>query len=161
VTTLAEVFGEEDAVAERLDALDTRIAEVREAAGDAGEALFVMTSAGELSAYGPDTRFGFVYNELGVTPADENLTAADHGDAISFEYLAETDPDLLLVLDRDAAIGESGAAAEQVLDTDLVRSTSAWENDGVHYLDSAVWYIAPNGLPSVETMVEEIATAVG
>ncbi len=161
VTTLAEVFGEEDAVAERLDALDTRIAEVREAAGDAGEALFVMTSAGELSAYGPDTRFGFVFNELGVTPADENLTAADHGDAISFEYLAETDPDLLLVLDRDAAIGESGAAAEQVLDTDLVRSTSAWENDGVHYLDSAVWYIAPNGLPSVETMVEEIATAVG
>jgi iron complex transport system substrate-binding protein len=160
VTTLAEVFGEEEAVAGRLDALDARIAEVTEAAGNAGDALFVMTSAGELSAYGPDTRFGFVHDELGVTPADENLTAADHGDAISFEYLAETNADILLVLDRDAAIGESGAAAEQVLDTDLVRSTSAWKNGDVHYLDSAVWYIAPNGLPSVETMVEEIAAAV-
>ncbi len=161
VTSLAEIFGEEDAVAERLEALDARIAEVREAAPDAGTGLFVMTSASEISAYGPDTRFGLVHNELGVTPADENLTAADHGDAISFEYLAETNPDLLFVLDRDAAIGESGAAAEQVLDNELVHGTNAWKNDGVHYLDSSIWYIAPNGLPSVETMVEEIATAVG
>jgi len=159
-TALAEVFGAEDEVAERLDALDARIAEVQEAAPNAGDALFVMTNAAEVSAYGPNTRFGLVYNELGFTPADTGLTAADHGDAISFEYLAETDPDVLFVLDRDAAIGESGAAAQQVLDNELVRGTTAWENDDVHYVDSAVWYIAPNGLPSVEQMVEEVAAAV-
>ena len=133
---------------------------MRTAAADAGDALFVMTSAGEVSAYGPETRFGLVYDELGLTPADEGLTAADHGDAISFEYLAENDPDVLLVLDRDAAIGESGAAAAQVLDNDLVRGTTAWQQDDVHYLDSTVWYIAPNGLPSVEQMVEEVGAAV-
>jgi iron complex transport system substrate-binding protein len=159
-TSLAEIFGEEDAVADRIEALEARIAEVKEAAQDAGEALFIKTSASELSAYGPGTRFGFVYNELGLTPADADLTAADHGDAISFEYLAETDPDILFVLDRDAAIGESGTAAEQVLDNELVRGTKAWSDDDVHYVDSAVWYIAPNGLPSVESMVEEIAAAV-
>jgi iron complex transport system substrate-binding protein len=160
VTSLAAVFGAGDEVADRLAALDGRIEEVRAAAAEAGTGLFVMTSAAEVSAYGPDTRFGLVHDELGVTPADENLTAADHGDAVSFEYLAETDPDLLFVLDRDAAIGESGAAAEQVLDNELVRGTKAWKDDGVIYLDSAIWYIAPNGLPSVETMVEEIAAAV-
>ncbi|SFP65810.1 iron complex transport system substrate-binding protein [Geodermatophilus dictyosporus] len=160
VTALAEVFGEEDAVASRLAALDERVAEVRAAAADAGDALFVMTNAGELSAYGPDTRFGLVHRELGLTPTDEGLTAADHGDAVSFEYIAEQDPDVLLVLDRDAAIGESGTAAQQVLDNELVRGTTAWQDDAVHYLDSAVWYIAPNGLPSVEQMVEEVAAAV-
>jgi iron complex transport system substrate-binding protein len=160
VTSLAEIFGAEEEVADRLAALDERIGDVQEAAQNAGNALFVMTSASELSAYGPGTRFGFVYNELGLTAADDELTAADHGDAISFEYLAETDPDLLFVLDRDAAIGESGTAAEQVLDNELVHGTKAWSNDDVHYLDSTVWYIAPNGLPSVESMVEEIAAAV-
>ena len=159
-TALGEVFGAEDEVAERLDALDARIAEVAEAAPDAGDALFVMTNAAELAAYGPNTRFGLVYDELGLTPADPDLTAADHGDAISFEYLAETDPDVLLVLDRDAAIGQSGTAAEQVLDNELVHGTTAWRNDDVHYVDSTVWYIAPNGLPSVEQMVEEVAAAV-
>ncbi|WP_448610744.1 siderophore ABC transporter substrate-binding protein [Geodermatophilus sp. URMC 60] len=161
VTTLAEVFGEEDVVADRLAALDQRVTEVKTAAEGAGDALFVMTNAGEVSAYGPETRFGLVYDELGLTPTDEGLTAADHGDAVSFEYIAEKDPDILLVLDRDAAIGESGTSAQQVLDNELVRSTTAWENDDVHYLDSSVWYIAPNGLPSVEQMVEEVAAAVG
>src|ERR687894_1004298 len=51
-TTLGEVFGEEAAVAERLAAIETRAAEVREAAQDDGEALFVMTNASEVSAYG-------------------------------------------------------------------------------------------------------------
>jgi iron complex transport system substrate-binding protein len=160
VTSLAEIFGAEEEVADRLAALDERIGDVQEAAQNAGNALFVMTSASELSAYGPGTRFGFVYNELGLTAADDELTAADHGDAVSFEYLAETDPDLLFVLDRDAAIGESGTAAKQVLDNEFVHGTKAWSNDDVHYLDSTVWYIAPNGLPSVESMVEEIAAAV-
>ena len=100
VTSLAEIFGAEEEVADRLAALDERIGDVQEAAQNAGNALFVMTSASELSAYGPGTRFGFVYNELGLTAADDELTAADHGDAVSFEYLAETDPDLLFVLDR-------------------------------------------------------------
>src|SRR5919199_1807826 len=137
VTTLAEVFGQQDAVADRLAALDQRVAEVKAAAEGAGDALFVMTNAGEVSAYGPDTRFGLVHDELGLTPTDEGLTAADHGDAVSFEYIAEQDPD-----------------------NELVRGTTAWQSDDVHYLDSSVWYIAPNGLPSVEQMVEEVATAV-
>src|SRR5687767_6373945 len=94
-TTLGEVFGEQAAVAERLAAVEQRAAEVKTAAEGAGDALFVMTSGGELSAYGPETRFGLVYDELGLTPADEALTAADHGDAVSFEYLAENDPDVL------------------------------------------------------------------
>lgn len=158
--TLGEIFDLEDDVAQRLDAIDTRAAEVSAAAEDDGAALIVMTSASEVSAYGAGSRYGIIHNELGVKVADDNLTQANHGDAVSFEYLAETDPDILFVLDRDAAIGESGQAAAQVLDNQLVRSTAAWQNDAVHYLDSAVWYIAPNGLPSVETMIEEIAAAV-
>lgn len=159
-TTLGEVFGQEEAVAERLAAIETRAAEVREAAQDDGEALVVMTSASEVSAYGAGSRFGIVHDELGLEVADEGLTEASHGDAVSFEYLAETNPDILLVLDRDAAIGESGAAAQAVLDNELVRGTTAWQDGAVHYLDSSVWYIAPNGLPSVETMIEEVAAAV-
>ncbi len=159
-TALAEVFGEEDAVAERLAAIDERVAEVAAAAEGAGEALIVMTSASEVSAYGAGSRFGLVHNELGLAPADTGLTEASHGDAVSFEYLAQTDPDIMFLIDRDAAIGESGAAAQQVLDNELVRGTTAWTNDAVYYLDSAVWYLAPNGLPSVEAMVEEIAQAV-
>ncbi|MCZ2821493.1 siderophore ABC transporter substrate-binding protein [Modestobacter sp. VKM Ac-2977] len=159
---LAEVFGAEDDVTERLDAIDERASEVSEAAAGAGEGLIVLTTGGEVSAYGPGSRFGgLIHDTLGVTPADDGLSDSTHGDAVSFEYIAETDPDLLYVIDRDATIGESGAAAQAVLDNELVRSTTAWSDDAVTYLDGADWYLAPNGLPNVERMVEEIAESVG
>jgi iron complex transport system substrate-binding protein len=160
-TALAEVFGAEDQVAERLAAIDERAAEISEAAAGAGEGLIVLTTAGEVSAYGPGTRFGgLIHDTLGVTPADTDLSQETHGDAVSFEYIAEEDPDILYVVDRDAAIGESGEAAEQVLDNDLVAGTTAWQNDAVYYLDGTDWYLMPNALPAVERMLEEIAASV-
>lgn len=160
-TALAEVFGEEDAVAERLAAIDERAEQISEAAADAGEGLIVLTTAGEVSAYGPGTRFGgLIHDTLGVAAADTGLSQETHGDAVSFEYIADTNPDLLYVVDRDAAIGESGEAAEQVLDNDLVAGTTAWQEDAVHYLDGTDWYLMPNALPAVERMLEEIAASV-
>jgi ABC-type enterochelin transport system, periplasmic component len=160
VTTLAEVFGEEDAVADRLAALDQRVSRGEGGRGGRGGRALRddQRRRGQRLRPGDPVRSGL--RRAGADPHDEGLTAADHGDAISFEYIAEKDPDILLVLDRDAAIGESGTAAQQVLDNELVRGTTAWENDDVHYLDSSVWYIAPNGLPSVEQMVEEVGAAV-
>lgn len=161
IETLGVVFGEEELVAERLEALDTLAAETSEAAADAGTGLLVMTSAGEVSAYGPGSRFGLLHEAMGVAPADEGLASdAGHGDAVSFEYLAETDPDHLFVLDRDAAIGQDAAPAEQVLDNPLVAGTTAAQQDDIHHLDSFAWYVAPAGLGSLETMFSEVRDAV-
>lgn len=159
--TVGEIFGEEDAVEERLAALDEEIADVKAQAADAGTGLIVLTTGGEVSAYGAGSRFGgLIHDTLGVTPADPNVSNATHGDSISFEYIAETNPDHLYVIDRDAAIGEAGQSAEQVLDNELVGGTTAWKNGDVTYLDPTTWYIAPNGLPSVEEMVSEIGDSL-
>lgn len=56
-TTLGTIFGKEDAVEEKLAALDSRIEETRTAAADAGTGLIVMTSGGEMTAYGTGSRF--------------------------------------------------------------------------------------------------------
>ncbi|WP_299036370.1 siderophore ABC transporter substrate-binding protein [uncultured Pseudokineococcus sp.] len=161
IETLGTIFGEEELVAERLEALDALAAETSEAAADAGTGLVVMTSAGEVSAYGPGSRFGLVHSAMGVTPADEGLSPeASHGDAVSFEHLADTDPDHLFVLDRDAAIGQEATPAAQVLDNPLVAGTTAAQSDDIHYLDSFAWYVAPAGLGSLETMFTEVRDAV-
>lgn len=160
VETLGEIFGLEDEVAERLDAVDALAEETAALAADAGTGLVVMTSAAEVGAYGAGSRFGLVHDELGVAPADPDIPEASHGDVVSFEYLAETDPDHLFVLDRDAIIGEGGTAAAEVLDNPLVARTAAARAGDVHYLDSFAWYIAPSGLTSLETMVGEVHAAL-
>src|SRR5690606_41003609 len=76
----------------------------------------VQTCALPISAYGPGSRFGILHDTLGVAPAVEDVEAATHGEAISFEFILETNPDWLFVVDRDAATGEGGEAAAQVLE---------------------------------------------
>lgn len=157
---LGEIFGVEDMVTERLAALNEKIAETEDAAASAGTGLIVMTSGGELTAYGPGSRFGLIHDVLGVEPATEVVMEGRHGEAISFEYVAEADPAHLFVVDRDAAIGEAGEAAAAVLDNELVGGTQAARNDAITYLDSASWYLIGYGLDNLETMVTTINEAV-
>ena len=101
---LGRIFDVEDTVEERLAALDAEIENTRAAAADAGNGLIVMTSAGEVTAYGASSRFGLIHEVLGVEPATEVTMDGRHGEAISFEYIAEANPAHLFVIDRDAAI---------------------------------------------------------
>ncbi len=158
---LGQIFGLEDEVAGMTAELDASIAEVRAAAADAGTGLILLTSGGKATAYGPGSRFGFLHDTLGVVPAVEDVEAATHGEAVSFEFVAEAAPQWLFVLDRDAAVGEESQAAEQVLDNPLVHGTPAWQQDHVVQLDGAAWYVVNGGLPTLQGMTDEIATALG
>lgn len=159
VTTLGEIFGQQDSVAAQLSELNAQVEATRELAADAGEALIILTTGGRISAYGPGSRFGWLHDELGVRPVIEDVEATTHGDPVSFEFLLETNPDVLFVIDRDAAIN-SGDAARATLDNDLVRQMDAVQNDRVSYLNSVNWYIVMSGLTATTQMVAEVKAAL-
>ncbi|EID54879.1 siderophore ABC transporter substrate-binding protein [Saccharomonospora xinjiangensis] len=160
IETLGTLFGKEDAVRERLDALAAKAEEITSSGASEKTGLVVLTTGGKLSAYGPGSRFGFVYDELGVKPAVDGLSDEAHGDAISSEFVAEANPDLIFVIDRDSAIGEAGQSARQVLDNALINGTTAAKEGGIVYLDAAQWYLTSNGLPSLESMVATVGDSV-
>jgi iron complex transport system substrate-binding protein len=158
--TLGRIFDKEEAAEEKLAAIDARIEETKTAAADAGTGLIVMTSGGEMTAYGAGSRFGLIHDVLGVQTAADVKHEGRHGEAISFEYIAEKNPAHLFVIDRDAAIGESGEAAAAVLDNELVNGTNAAANGNIHYLDSTQWYIIGYGLNNVDAMVNAVGDAL-
>ena len=122
-TVLGQVFGKEAEVDRILTDLRRSIDEVRAAAPASGTALILLTSGNEVTAYGPGSRFGLIHDVLGVPPAIENVEEATHGEAISFELIAQTDPQQLFVVDRDAATGSG--AARRILENELVQGTAA------------------------------------
>lgn len=160
IKTLGTVFGKEDEVTERLEQLNAEAEEVAASGLSEKSGLVVLTTGGKMSAYGPGSRFGIIYDDLGVRPAVDDLSADTHGDAISAEFIAEANPDLLFVIDRDSAIGETGEAAQQVLDNELVNGTDAAQNDAIIYLDPTTWYLTSNGLSSLENMVEAVGESL-
>jgi iron complex transport system substrate-binding protein len=155
---LGEIFGKSAEVEAMIAELDAKIAAVKADAADAGTTLVVLTSGGEVTAYGAGSRFGWIHDTLGVTPAIPDVEAATHGDAISFEFILETNPDWLFVIDRDAATGEGAAAA--VLDNELVAQTTAWKNGQVVYIDPVAAYIVNGGLHAFTTLVDQVGAAL-
>lgn len=157
---LGDIFGKQAEVAALIADLDASIEAVNADAATAGKGLIILTSGGKVSAYGAGSRFGWIHQTLGVVPAIEDVEAATHGDAISFEFIHETNPDWLFVIDRDAAVGETGQAAEQVLNNDLVAQTNAWKNGNVVYVDGMKSYVINGGLHAFQDLVTDIGTAL-
>ena len=160
VEILAYLFGKEAEAKQALTALDETIAKTRESAANAGKGLIVLTTGGKMSAYGPGSRFGVLYSGYGVTPAREDLKTSNHGHAASFEFVLETNPDWLFVIDRDAAVGREGQSAAQYLDNELVAQTTAWKNKQVVYLNPANWYLIGGGLQAMQQNAEQIGKAL-
>ncbi|WP_334064030.1 siderophore ABC transporter substrate-binding protein [Limimaricola cinnabarinus] len=156
LATYGEIFERGEAAAELTGALDDKLAAVRDTVADKGDALIVMTNGGKVSAYGAESRFGWMHAALDLPEAHPALDAETHGEAVSFEFIAEVDPDWILVIDRGAAIGQDGEAAQATLDNPLVAGTKAARNDQILYLDSAPLYLAGGGIRSLMGTLDEI-----
>ncbi|MDN5570174.1 MAG: ABC transporter substrate-binding protein [Propionibacteriaceae bacterium] len=159
VTALGRLFAVEDAAQAELDEVTALIEATRAGMSTENTGLILMTTGGKLSAYGPGARFGsLIHDALGVPAAAPDLSREEsHGQAVSFEFLAETNPGALYVIDRDAAIGQQGDSAQQLLDNPLVHRTDAWTHDRVTYLDGGSWYIVGYGLANTKSMINDVA----
>ena len=158
--TIAKIFGKSELVQERLAKLTSSVESLAAQSKDAGKALVILTTGGKMSAYGPGSRFGTLHTDFGFVPAVEKLNTSRHGEPISFEFIAKTNPDWLFVVDRDAAIGEKGKSATSVLDNPLVKGTSAGQKGRIVYLDPANWYLAGGGLAALQAMADEVSSAL-
>lgn len=157
---LGQIFDKEEQVetelagfGDKIDALKTRA----EASGKTG--LIILANDGNISAYGPGSRFGIIHDVFGVAAVDPDIKVSTHGDEISFEYIVEKNPDYLLVVDRNAAVGGEGNAHDSI-ENELVKKTKAYQEGNIVYLDPQYWYLSGGGLASFAEMLNEIDAAI-
>lgn len=154
--TLGEIFGKEEEAEKELASIKESIDALNEkATASESNGLIVLANEGNLSAYGPASRFGIIHDVFGVKPADEKIEVSTHGQSVSPEYIVEKNSDYLFVIDRGAAV-EGESSAKQVIENELVKKTKAYENDNIVYLNPDYWYLSGGGLVSVAEMVKEI-----
>lgn len=154
------IFDRNDQAAALQAELDARIAAARAAVKDKGNGLILLTNGGKMAVYGHGSRFGWIHAALDLPEADPGMKVADsHGEAISFEYVAEINPDWLLVVDRGAAVGQGGQAAAATLDNPLVAGTTAATSGQIIYLDPASMYLAGGGLQSLSGTLDQLTAA--
>ncbi|MDS9466959.1 siderophore ABC transporter substrate-binding protein [Paracoccus sp. MBLB3053] len=160
IDAFGRLFDRQDKAAELLATIDQKVSALGQAGRDKGTALVLMTNGPKLAAYGTGSRFGWIHEATGMPEASGKIETANHGDAVSHEFVAEANPDWLFVIDRGAAIGEQGDSAEATLKSPLIEGTTAWKSGHVVYLNSADAYIAAGGYTATVTLLDQLAEAL-
>ncbi|WP_106746567.1 siderophore ABC transporter substrate-binding protein [Yoonia maritima] len=158
-TELGALFGKEAEAEALVGELHSSLVELRGLTENAGKGLIVMTNGPKISVFGPESRFGWVHATLGVAPVLENVEAETHGEAISFEFLHDANPDWMIVFDRTSATGGDGPSANETLDNELVAQTTAMQTGQVIYVNPADFYIATSGVRSLQDTVNQFIEA--
>ncbi|MGC4153001.1 MAG: ABC transporter substrate-binding protein [Propionicimonas sp.] len=130
-TVLGEVFAQQEKAAALVADFDASIARVKAAYDPAQKVMAVITSGGEINyaAPGNGRTLGPVFDILGLTPALSVDGSTDHqGDDISVEAIADSNPDWILVMDRDAGIGGSEADSNYKPADELLANSAALQN---------------------------------
>ncbi|GAA0291629.1 iron complex transport system substrate-binding protein [Gracilibacillus halotolerans] len=155
VNIAATMFDKQDEAEEFLAKYDAAFEEVNELAGNYETSLVTMYNEGNLSGFGPDSRFGYIYDLYGFNPVTEDVDATEHGSNFGFEAILQFDPEILFVIDRTAAVGGE-SNIETDMENDIIQKTEAYANENIIYLDGALWYLGGGGLQSELAKIEEV-----
>lgn len=139
VTTLGEVFDKQDEAKKLVDDFDAALKRAKDAYKNQS-VMAVNVSGGEIGYVAPSVGrfYGPVFDWLGLKPALEVEGASNNheGDDISVEAIADSNPDLMLVLDRDGGTSEADKpeytpAQDIIKDNDALRNVAALKDGNV------------------------------
>ena len=140
-TQLGQIFDKNDEAEELITEFEDSITAAQEAYDGGSTVMSVIVSGGNInfSAPGNGRVWGPMYEIFDWQPALEvDESSTDHqGDEVSVEAIAETNPDWLFVLDRDAAVSNSGEesipAQDVIADSPALQNTTAVSEDNIVY----------------------------
>jgi iron complex transport system substrate-binding protein len=166
VTVLGEVFGKQDEAAQLVADFDAAIERAAAAYDDADSVMAVTTSGGEIGYLAPGVgrTLGPVFDILGLTPALEVEGSTDdhQGDDISVEAIAASNPDWILVMDRDAAVAADdpgfSPAADIIENSEALTGVTAVQQDQIVYMPADTY--TNEGIQTYTEFFEALADAL-
>ncbi|MCA0851308.1 siderophore ABC transporter substrate-binding protein [Salipiger thiooxidans] len=158
--TLGKIFGKEEAARAGVAALQDKIAKLRdEIDGRPETALILLHNNGAFSSFGLRSRYGFVFSEFGVTPANDTAETGLHGQPVTNEFIQASDPDILFIIDRTAVMEGRPVLSKDQIANPLLKDTKAWAQDRVLFVDPEAWYVTAAGPTSLSIMLQDVRAA--
>lgn len=165
-TVLGQVFDKQDEAAALVADLQAAMDRVRAAYDPAQSVMAVNTSGGQVGYLAPGVgrTLGPVFDVFDLTPALVVDDASDdhQGDEISVEAIASSNPDWILVMDRDAAVAADDPAYEpaaQILESsEALTGVSAVQQGNIVYMPADTY--TNEGIQTYTEFFETLADAL-
>jgi iron complex transport system substrate-binding protein len=154
---LGKVLGKQALAQQKVEQMQAKIEQTRKVTeGRPERALIVLHNNGAFTSYGVQSRYGFIFDTLGVKPASSDNASGLHGQPVSNEFIQSADPDILYVIDRTAVMERRPQLTLDSLDNPLLRKTKAWNNGKVVFVDAQVWYLCTASVTCLNRMADEV-----
>lgn len=155
--TLGRIFAKETLAEQKVKELDDKVASVRQLTKDRPEkALVILHNNGSFSNFGVKSRYGFVFDGLGVKPASRVAKTSLHGDPISSEFIQQADPDIIYIVDRTAVMEQRPTLTLDDISNPLLRHTKAWRSGRVILVNAEAWYIMAASPHSIDIIIDDV-----
>ena len=154
--TIGQVYGISEQTDKKSLVIQQKISDAKKKIKDSPKKLMIlMYNSGTLSSFGTESRYGFIFKDLGAKPAYTNTEKAIHGTIVSNELISKVNPDILYIIDRTLMM-DGVALNRSEVENVLIQRTNAYKTNNIHYLDPNVWYISGGGTYSVNRMIDDI-----
>ena len=165
-TVLGQIFQKEDEAKKLTDEFDKAVERAKAAYNKDQKVMGVITSGGNINYSAPSTgrTLGPLFDLLDMTPALEvEESSTDHqGDDISVEAIAKSNPDWILVMDRDAAISadepEYKPAAELLKGSEALKNVTAAKEGNILVMPADTY--TNEGIQTYTEFINEFADAL-
>ncbi|HAT1514368.1 siderophore ABC transporter substrate-binding protein [Morganella morganii] len=159
IALIGQLYDIEKKTAEELTALNKTIAQAQEKAAKSGKKVLVMLhNDGKLFPNKQPVVYQVVKAAAVDIPVDPKADK-DKRPLVTPDMVAELNPDVILVIDRSAAIG-AGQWDKAAFETDGVKKTNAFKNDKIIVLQPDLWYLSGGGLDSLSRQVQAVESAL-
>lgn len=141
--------------------IDAQLAAVQKLASAKNvKALVVLHNAGKFSPQDIGSRYGIIFDEIGVARAyDIPKPAEGTRPGITTAEILQINPDILFIMDRDTVT--SGKPSDKAsIEDENIRKTKACQNGTIAYLPSERWYLANSGINSMKLMLDDVRKAL-
>lgn len=159
IKLMGELFNKQEATKEQIAKLNSLIEQAQKKAAESDKKVLVLLhNAGNLM---PNNQ-SVVYDVVKVKRAELPQPSEEEKGkrrVVTPEMIAKANPDVILIVDRSEAIG-ADKLKKEVFENDVIKSTSAYKNGGIVYLQADLWYLSGGGLDSLTKQIEAVESAL-
>jgi len=155
---IGKIFNIEDRVEKTIAGIEQKIEAIRQYnQAHKVDALTILSSGGNITAFGSESRFAAIYKDFGFTETVQNIKQSRHGDLVSYEFIRDAKPSNLLIIDRDKVVKKGQSNLREQFDNELIKATPAYQNGRMIFLDANAWYLALAGVNATKQMIQDLA----
>ncbi|WP_109396347.1 siderophore ABC transporter substrate-binding protein [Proteus faecis] len=159
IKLLGELFDKQQATEEQLAKLNTVIEQAqKKATASDKKVLVLLHNAGNLMPNNQSVVYDVVKAKRAELPP---IAEEEKGKrrVVTPEMIAKANPDVILIVDRSEAIG-ADKLDKTAFENEIIKTTSAYKNGGIVYLQADLWYLSGGGLDSLTKQIEAVESAL-